>query len=221
VLKKRIQALLALWLLVAASALAQMSVDDYGEQLIISFVDDIDTFSGEFEQVLLDASGEVLERTTGMLEISRPGKFRWSYIEPYEQWLIADGLNIWSYDLDLAQVTVKAQAEALANTPALLLGGSDDALDQFYYNGSYAETITTWVKLAPKNTDSGFMRVELGFIDDTLYRMVFFDNLEQTTLVEFDNVEVNHDIDARRFDFDVPEDVDVVGMPAVADATAP
>jgi chaperone LolA len=211
---------LAALLLVAALAYGQLSVDDYGERLIAEFVDDIDTFSGEFEQVLLDAAGEVLERTSGTLEISRPAKFRWSYVEPYEQWLIADGLNIWSYDVDLAQVTVKPQAEALANTPALLLSGSDDALDQFNYEGSYDETVTTWVKLAPKNTDSGFMRVELGFIDETLYRMVFFDNLEQTTLVEFSNVVVNGVIDAQRFNFVAPEGVDVVGMPAVADTLA-
>jgi outer membrane lipoprotein carrier protein len=216
-----IRASLVAVLLIAAAAQGQLSVDEHGERLIADFVDEIDTFRGEFEQVLLDAAGEVLERTSGTLEISRPGKFRWSYVEPYEQWLIADGLNIWSYDVDLAQVTVKPQAEALANTPALLLSGSDDALEQFNYEGSYDETVTTWVKLAPKNTDSGFMRVELGFIDDTLYRMVFFDNLEQTTLVEFDDVVVNGAIDAQRFDFVVPDGVDVVGTPAVAGTSAP
>ncbi len=204
-------------LLLGASAYAEEPDD--GKRLVDEFVGDIVTFSGDFEQVLLDPDGEVIERTTGTLEISRPGKFRWSYVEPYEQWLIADGLNIWSYDVDLAQVTVKPQAEALANTPALLLGGSEDALAQFDYEGSYTETVTTWVKLSPKNTESGFVRMELGFIDDTLNRMVFFDNLEQTTLVEFDNVVVNGEIDSLRFDFDVPADVDVVGAPAVADAT--
>lgn len=197
------------------TALAAETVeDDAGQRLVGHFVDDVATFSGTFEQVLLDADGEVLERTTGTLEIQRPGKFRWSYVEPYEQWLIADGINIWSYDLDLAQVTVKAQADALANTPALLLGGSEDALDQFDYEGSYKETVTTWVRLAPKNTDSGFMRMELGFIDETLERMVFYDNLEQTTLVEFRDVAVNEPIDAARFAFVIPDDVDVVGTPA-------
>ncbi|NIL92953.1 MAG: outer membrane lipoprotein chaperone LolA [Woeseiaceae bacterium] len=195
-------------------ALAVDLEDDRGRELVDEFVDDVVTFSGDFEQVLLDADGEVLERTSGTLEISRPGKFRWSYIEPYEQWLLADGLNIWSYDVDLAQVTVKPQAQALANTPALLLGGSGDALDQFKYQGSYDEIETTWVRLEPHDTDSGFMRVELGFIDDTLRRMVFFDNLEQTTLVEFRNVAVNEAIDSARFIFDMPDDVDVVGTPA-------
>ena len=203
-------------LCLATSVLAQ-SPDDHGKQLVDQFIEDVESFSGNFEQVLIDADGEVIERTTGTLEISRPGKFRWSYIEPYEQWLIADGLNIWSYDVDLAQVTVKPQADALANTPALLLSGSADALDQFAYEGSYDETVTTWVKLAPKNTDSGFLRMELGFIDDALNRMVFFDNLEQTTLVEFRDVAVNGQIDPARFEFLVPDDVDVVGMPAVAD----
>lgn len=207
--------------IVGFSAFAADPVDEaIGRQLVDSFVEDIKTFSAGFEQVLLDPDGDVLERTTGTLEISRPGKFRWSYVEPYEQWLIADGLNIWSYDVDLAQVTVRPQAEALANTPALLLGGAEDALDQFDYEGSYRETVTTWVQLAPKNTESGFMRVELGFIDDTLTRMVFFDNLDQTTLVEFNDLVVNTPIDPERFEFLVPDDVDLVGTPAVAAAAA-
>ena len=207
--------------IVGFSAFAADPVDEAtGRQLVDSFVEDITTFSAGFEQVLLDPDGDVLERTTGTLEISRPGKFRWSYVEPYEQWLIADGLNIWSYDVDLAQVTVKPQAEALANTPALLLGGAEDALDQFDYEGSYRETVTTWVQLAPRNTESGFMRVELGFIDDMLTRMVFFDNLDQTTLVEFNDLAVNTPIDPGRFDFTAPDDVDVVGTPVVAGAPA-
>ena len=212
----RILTFLLASLCLATSVLAQ-SPEDHGKQLVDEFIEDVESFSGTFEQVLIDADGEVIERTTGTLEISRPGKFRWSYVEPYEQWLIADGLNIWSYDVDLAQVTVKPQADALANTPALLLSGSADALDQFDYEGSYDETVTTWVKLAPKDTDSGFLRMELGFVDDTLNRMVLFDNLEQTTLVEFHDVAVNGQIDSARFEFLVPDDVDVVGMPADAD----
>jgi outer membrane lipoprotein carrier protein len=207
--------------LMAASAFGEASSDDAGKRLVDEFVDDVVTFQGSFEQSLIDADGQVVENTIGMLEIQRPGQFRWSYIEPYEQWLVADGVNIWSYDVDLAQVTVKPQAEALANTPALLLGGSAGALDQFEYQGSYVETATTWVRLVPKDTASGFERVELGFVADTLSRMVFFDNLEQTTLVQLYEVAVNEPINPDRFEFVVPEDVDVVGVPAVVDTMAP
>ena len=165
---------------------------------------------------MISAEGDLVEVTRGRLEIQRPDRFRWAYSEPYEQWLIADGLNIWSYDLDLEQVTVKSQADALANTPAMLLGGSDDALDAFEYQGTTVEDGTTWVRLVPVNTESGFVRVELAFVDGQLWRMVFFDNLEQTTFVALENVVVNEPISAERFEFSVPEDVDLVGRPAVA-----
>ena len=202
-------------LAVSASAVkAQSTVDDIGEALVNDFVNNVITLDGRFEQSLIDAEGTIVETTSGTLEIQRPTRFRWSYTEPYEQWLVADGVNIWSYDLDLEQVTVKAQAEALANTPALLLGGSENAHEQFEFGGTTIEEFTTWVRLDPIDKNSGFNRVELGFIDSQLQRMIFFDNLEQTTLVALRDVKINEPIDDDRFTFVVPEDVDLVGTPA-------
>jgi outer membrane lipoprotein carrier protein len=207
------------FLLAAVVHAAETAVDD-GEALVSEFVTEVVTFSGAFEQSLLDPDGRLLETTTGTLEIQRPGRFRWQYTEPYEQWLIADGTNIWSYDVDLEQVTVKPQAEALANTPALLLGGSGEAMEQFDYGGSFVESGVTWVRLLPVDTDSGFQRVELGFYNRQLGRMVFLDNLEQTTVVVLKDVAVNEPIDAGRFEFVVPDDVDVVGKPVAAKLSA-
>ena len=207
--------LLVCGLMIGSAAAAETTVDE-GEALVDSFVRDVLTLVGDFEQSLISAEGELVEVTRGRLEIQRPDRFRWAYSEPYEQWLIADGLNIWSYDLDLEQVTVKPQADALANTPAMLLGGSDAALDAFEHLGTAVEDDTTWVTLVPVNTDSGFVRVELAFVDGQIQRMVFFDNLEQTTYVTLENVVVNESISAERFEFSVPEDVDLVGRPAVA-----
>ena len=215
------QIVVAAMLLLPFAVAAEDADHDKGAQLVAAFVNDIVTLQGRFEQSLVDANGEVLERTSGNLQIQRPGQFRWTYTEPYEQQLVADGLNIWSYDVDLAQVTVKPQREALANTPALLLGGSEDALQQFNNDGSYVEAGTTWVKLSPKNTDSGFLRVELGFKHDRLYRMVFFDNLQQTTLVALHDVAIDVPFEPGEFVFDVPDNVDVVGTAAEAAATTP
>ena len=203
------------------AAHAQASVDGVGEQLVNDFVHNVITLQGRFEQSLIDAAGEVVERSSGTLEIERPGRFRWAYSDPYEQWLVADGLNIWSYDVDLAQVTVKPQADMLANTPALLLGGSEDALEQFRFDGTTVEQGTTWVRMIPIDTTSGFERMERGFFYGQLTRMVFFDNLEQTTLVALYDVKTNEPIDAERFSFTVPEDADLVGVPIVAEAPSP
>lgn len=203
----------------AANVAAQSSVDEMGEMLVHHFLTDVTTMQGSFEQSLIDADGTVVEVTSGTLEIERPVRFRWSYSEPYEQWLIADGLNVWSYDLDLQQVTVKPQRDALANTPALLLGGAKDALAQFNFGGTTVDEVTTWVRLEPKDENSGFKRIELGFIDGKLMRMMFFDNLQQTTLIAFHGVTINEPIDAERFEFSAPDGVDVVGVP-ITTATA-
>tara|TARA_B110000495_G_scaffold183342_1_gene179538 strand:- start:263 stop:925 length:663 start_codon:yes stop_codon:yes gene_type:complete len=198
----------------ANGAFAQASIDDLGENLVKDFLTDVITLEGRFEQSLIDAGGAIIERMSGTLAIERPMRFRWLYTEPYEQWLVADGVNIWSYDLDLEQATVKAQAEALANTPALLLGGSENALEQFDFDGTTVEEVVTWVRLKPKDKNSGFDWVELGFIDNQMLRMVFFDNLKQTTLIALHDVKWNELIDGARFEFVAPDDVDLVGTPA-------
>lgn len=203
------------------TAHAQARVDEVGETLVNAFVNDVITLQGRFEQSLIDAGGAVIERSSGTLEIERPGRFHWAYAEPYEQQLVADGLNIWSYDVDLAQVTVKPQAKALANTPALLLGGTKDALSQFKFDGSMVEKGTTWVRMIPVDTGSGFERMELGFIEGQLNRMVFFDNLEQKTLVSLYDVATNEPIDSGRFEFTVPDDADLVGIPATSEESSP
>ena len=208
-------------LCLAATAQSQVRVDEAGLKLVEDFVNNVITLQARFEQSLVDAEGAVVERTSGILEIERPGRFRWVYENPYEQWLVADGLNIWSYDVDLAQVTVKPQAEALDNTPALLLGGAGDALEQFRFDGAVEEQGTTWVRMLPIDTSSGFKRMELGFVAGRLNRMAFFDNLDQTTFVAMHEVRVNEPIDAESFTFAIPDDADLVGTPVVADETTP
>ena len=213
---KRLLPMLLLW--AGATASAQMA--DTGRSLVDAFVNDVATLSSRFEQTLLDADGSVLDRSAGTLEIQRPGRFRWAIEDPYEQWLIADGLNVWSYDVDLAQVVVKPQSEALASTPALLLGGSAEVFSEFNYDGSFEESGLTWVRMIPVNTESGFRQVDLAFAGDSLRQMVFVDNLQQTTFVILTDVSVNETIDAARFVFEVPEDVDVVGTPITEPASA-
>ena len=47
---------------------------------------------------------------------------------------------------------------------------------------------------------------------------MFFDNLEQTTLVSLYEVAINEPIDPLRFEFAIPQGVDVVGTPVMAES---
>ena len=208
-------AFLSLTLVAPIGSVADEFADsDVSVELLDRLLLDVDSFRGDFEQSVIDADGAVVDRSRGSLEIDRPGRFRWMTVEPYEQWLLADGLNVWSYDVDLAQVTVKPQSEALANTPALLLGGGRDALDTFAVEAPVTGSGFTSVRLVPDDRQSGFRSVDLVFAGDTLTRMVFLDNLEQQTIVSFTGVETNVAMEPGRFVFVVPDDADLVGTPA-------
>jgi outer membrane lipoprotein carrier protein len=194
--------------------------NENGREIVEQFVNDVRTMSGRFEQKLVNEHEQVVESSSGTFSIRRPGRFRWSYTEPYEQLLVADGTNVWSYDVDLEQVTVKPQAQALGSTPASLLGGSTDVLENFEVTDSFTDRGTNWVRLQPKNgDDTGFEAIELGFTDGVLTRMILADELEQTTLVALHDVEVNEEIDPAEFEFSPPEGVDLVGQPAVPPAS--
>lgn len=201
-----------------ASAVCSSAESAEGDELLAKFVADVRTMSAHFEQQLVDENDVVVETSSGTVEISRPGRFRWAYAEPYEQVLVADGLNVWSYDVDLAQVTVKPQAQVLAATPAALLGGSAAVLEDFEYLDSVSERGTDWVVLRPYDPDSGFERVELGFKNGTLAGMIFKDNLQQSTVIALSDIVVNGEIDDSRFLFAPPADADLVGEPVVAES---
>jgi outer membrane lipoprotein carrier protein len=215
----RILLLLFLAPIAVAAASDAVSPSAEGSALVLEFVDGVETMQGRFEQSLVDANDRVVETSAGSFEIRRPGRFRWSYTEPYEQLLVANGRNVWSYDVELAQVTVKPQSEALGSTPALLLGGAGEVLDDFEVVDSFEDRGTKWVRLVPEDTDSGFSSVELGFTDGRLSRMIFADNLEQTTLVALFDVRLNEPVDPSRFEFTLPPGVDVVGEPLPAAET--
>ncbi len=212
--------LLCLFGAAAAGAEAQEG-KQAGRELVERFVTDVRTMSGRFEQRLVNENDDIVESSSGAFWIMRPGRFRWAYDEPYEQLLVADGTNVWSYDVDLEQVTVRPQTEVLGNTPASLLGGSTDVLENFEVMDSSTDRGTVWVRLRPRNGDTGFETIELGFTDGMLTRMILSDELAQTTLVALHDVEVNEEIDPAEFEFSPPEGVDLVGRPAAPPASAP
>jgi hypothetical protein len=91
---------------------------------------------------------------------------------------------------------------------------------QFRFDGATLEDGTTWVRMIPVDTGSGFERMELGFVAGEFDRMAFFDNLEQTTMVALYDVITNEPFAPGHFAFAVPDDADLVGVPAAAaDAT--
>jgi len=181
-----------------------------GANELQQFLKGLETIQADFTQSLLADDGELLETSSGRVYIQRPGRFHWHYTDPYSQYLISDGKSLWVYDVDLEQVTVRDVAGSLDDTPAAILGGDVD-LDKYYVVSDVAdEGDIDWIELTPRNEESQYQSIRMGFRSDSLDAMILDDSLGQETRIRFRNVRRNDKLDEGLFQFEPPEGVDVI-----------
>ncbi|MCL4123163.1 UNVERIFIED_CONTAM: hypothetical protein GTU68_048306 [Idotea baltica] len=184
--------------------------DSAAEKLTV-FLQTVVTFKSQFEQTVLSPKGEIIEQAQGQFFLERPGKFRWDYLSPYPQEIVADGTRIWFYDVDLEQVTVKSQQAALTDTPATLLSGEMLPEEKYKVNDIASDDGLFWVQLTPKEPESNFQSIRFAFDKVQLRQMVMQDSFDQFTRLVFSDVQENIELDADEFTFVPPMGVDVVG----------
>jgi outer membrane lipoprotein carrier protein len=175
------------------------------------FVEGAKTLRAQFNQTVLDRAGKVTNESSGTMQFSRPGKFRWEYIKPFPQLIVGDGKKLWIWDSDLEQVTVKKLSESLGSSPAALLAGSNEIERSFtLIDGGNTDGLD-WLQAQPKDRDTTFESIRMGFGDAGLQVMELVDSFGQKTLIRFAKVEKNPKLAADLFKFTPPKNADVVG----------
>lgn len=197
---------------IAACALAlPMLAQAGGVDRLKAFIAEAKTAEADFTQTVVDKSGRVSQQASGRMAFSRPGKFRWDYAKPYEQVIVGDGARLWLYDTDLDQVTVKPLGEVIAGTPAALLAG-DTAIGKYFNLKDAGENGgLEWLEATPKNRDTTFERIRMGFKGDDLAQMELFDFFGQRTTLKLSRFVRNPSIPASRFKFTPPKGADIIG----------
>jgi len=206
-LKLLASALCALCALAAAVSEAPAA----GIDRLNQFMSGTQTATGEFEQRIYSRERKLTQESRGSLAFSRPGKFRWTYAKPYSQLIVGDGTRVWVYDEDLNQVTVRRLDQALGATPAALLAGSNDALKAFTLKDEGTKEGLEWVEAVPRDKESTFERIRIGFGSSGLERMELTDAFGQMTVLRFTGLQRNPRLDPALFRFTPPKGADVVG----------
>jgi outer membrane lipoprotein carrier protein len=200
---------LALQLAAAGEVSAAEEVSTAPERLR-AFLAETVTLKAHFSQVLLEADTQRAQVSEGQFYLHRPQRFRWEYESPQPQLVVADGENLWLYDPDLEQVTVRRLDEELSSTPAMLLSGDALLEDSFRIGAAYREDGLDWVELAPLSEAADFAALRIGFDGERLGSMELIDALGQTTVIRFSEVRINPSLDAELFHFTPPPGVDVI-----------
>lgn len=175
------------------------------------FLDSTRTVRADFTQTVVARNGRKPQVSSGVMVISRPGRFRWQIDKPYEQLLVGDGEKIWIHDPDLRQVTVRKAGPTLGGTPAALLAGDSRIERDFTLREAGELNGLEWVEAVPKVADSGFEKVSLGFSGEDLRAMILLDSLGQSSSLVFSHVEHNPQLAPSLFRFTPPANTDVIG----------
>jgi len=173
--------------------------------------DQTHAIKADFHQIVTDKQGQKIQEVYGEMQLKRPNKFRWDYHKPFEQQIISDGKQVWLYDTELAQVSVRELSKALGSSPAALLAGDDSLEKNFRLVNAFRKDSLDWVSTNPKDSDTGFNKISLAFKNDVLQEMDMVDSFGHQTKIVFSNVVHNPVIELKTFLFKPPKGVDVVG----------
>ena len=172
----------------------------------------MDNLTTDFKQTLLDEDKNVVQNSRGTLALQRPGKFAWIYIDPYEQRIIADGSELWIYDVELDQVTVKPMDQGLSNAPIMILMKQSDITDQFDVHEVGQRKYLYWVELVPNTPGLEYTHIYIGIEGEEVRAMELRDQFGQSTQIVFENLRVGVVHNPAVFKFEPPAGVDVYGV---------
>jgi outer membrane lipoprotein carrier protein len=203
-------------IIVVFVSLVFMSMQSFAqttEEKLYESLRTLTSLQSKFFQQVLDSEGEVIQEATGIFELKKPGRFRWHYDPPFSQHIIADGKNLWLYDVDLAQATVQPIEQALGSAPIILLTDLKPLSDDFDIREMPESVGLNWVALVPKVQDTEFYRVEIGLDGNVIREMRLNDHFDQKTIIRFTDIDTSANLPDSRFKFSIPEGVDVIGSP--------
>lgn len=183
-----------------------------GRDALKAFTSGLKGLDGRFTQQVYDDKGRRKESSNGRVALAAPRLFRWEYLKPYPQLIVADGKQVWLYDSDLKQVTVRAQGEEERNSPLAALIDPQRLDRDFEVKDAGASGGFEWLELMPRQTETAsFRNARLGFDKQGLARMQLIDALGQRTEVAFSGWKRNPAFAAKTFRFTPPKGVDVIG----------
>ena len=192
-------------LVLGASALAHANPVD----TLREFVRDAKTGRAAFTQTVTSPDGARKKTSSGSFEFSRPNRFRFEYLKPYAQTIVADGQKVWIYDADLNQASSRKFSQVLGATPAALLAGGSLESD-FSLSALPARDGLEWVEATPKVADGAFQSVRIGFKAKDLAAIEITDGFGQRSYLAFSGFVPNAAVAAERFRFTPPKGADVI-----------
>ena len=186
-------------ILVTACLAVPFNAAGSAKQELILRLQQLQSFTADFEQVVSDAQANVMHQASGSIALAQPDNLRWHTTEPDEIMLIADGESVYQIDYFVEQISIVNQSDAINSNPMMLLT-STDPLD--------------WEDFTVSRVDSGYqitgqqqasiISLELIFKNDLLSIIRSVDSQEQQSQLTFSEQIENGPLSAEMFQPNLP-----------------
>jgi len=201
---------LPLILLIGLLPMMAQSAPGPGRQALDRFLDELQTLQAGFSQSVLNTENATAGQMHGLFFLERPGRFRWDYVAPGRQVILADGRDVWIIDEELKHVTRHLQRWALSGTPAAFMVTEASVEDDFEVVEIGERRGMQWLELIPRDQESDFNRILLAFSGDELRQMELNDKFGQISRFRFYDMQRNVPIDPQLFVYEGKDDWDVI-----------
>lgn len=182
---------------------------DTDREALLERLNSLTTLSADFSQQVTDINGELVQQLHGNMALARPNLLHWQTDAPDETLMIADGKSLWYYNPFVEQVTIYNQANAVSQSPLLLLLDGESDAWQDYDVKAEANSFA----LQPKPDAESSQSLQLVFAEQgpaaSLTRIILDDGQGQISTIDLENVKLNQSLSETLFQFELPAGVDV------------
>ncbi|PAJ73724.1 outer membrane lipoprotein carrier protein LolA [Pseudoalteromonas sp. NBT06-2] len=165
----------------------------------------LSSFTANFEQIVKDDQGEVLQQGMGEIALQQPNKISWQQDDTL---LISNGDKTYYFDSFADQVSIFNSEKLIQSTPFILLTSNDEKLWQQYTvkmeKGAYT--------VSPKsleNAQVSALVIRFEGKNKGLQGLEIKDISGQTSYFNFSKANVNPELKADIFKFEIPAGVEI------------
>lgn len=177
---------------------------------------DVVALTADFEQILAIALTDEIQESTGALVLQSPDKFYMSYEEPDRQQIVSNGEKVWFHDLEMEQVIIRdaSMIDPTLNPMYFLTHVKDDYEAELSGEEEIDGKACYHLILISKHLEQAptFERMDIWVSQkDWVVRQfqVFNINNDYTTYTLKD-IKLNPELEAKQFEFEVPDNVEVI-----------
>ncbi len=191
----------------------EMSAEEIAER-VQAFYSETEDFQASFVQEYTDIAAAETSRSRGQVYFKKPGMMRWDYMQSGDEtnqrdrMLVSDGDSFWIYEYEYQQVFQECLEDSQLPTSLNFLMGEGNLLEDFDVELTDDSTAQApELELTPKEPTSDYQKLEFVLDPETfeVSKTTVFDPYGNTNEINFQNSQVNQNLSASGFEFEVPE----------------